>query len=648
MARVKVKKTPSNKIKPLYQQNPRTFALDTGFNMDPHKDPEQDYRSTYPEADREDANVEAEAGETLLTPEQQHFHIGGKSHKQGGTPITVEEGAFIFSKMKALKVKGAVLEDFGINPDSKRSKKGIVPADIAKQYDTNPFIQRLEDPKSDKLDKKTSALVLQNMSSKLNKLKVLQEGMKGFPTGVPQQPEEADAPTMGYAAGGGYPIDEWKKSRTKKGRTSPTGKDTTYNRDRSYIDAWEAIIPGIAKLKNKEAQSKIYDHILQTKPEAISSMWEEYGLTNKGKGNKALMALSSNGKLPKEALTPDNLKKLKDAYVDGYFGARQLDPSLGLNEPPAVRRDRTPIDPLRPDARKPLDRMFDRTDNFKQPDESLKTYESPNYDTGYGFMDYAHMLASWTPLNKQNPIRIHVEPEEIKYNPLDLEAQRQSIKGQASTMARANNTLSGTASQASVRNSQLFSQSQDPINQSFGQQFNANQAGQLGVDQFNAQNRTGAKMANAQFDDQYNTRQAAVNENFDNEKRLRLRNFMQQWDNAESNRQVRNAANQINQDYIITANGQIVRKPESRDAERNFQRMQALGTSGQGQGFAGFEAAFADVLPYLGKDKLALIYAQEQLRKGRDTRYSDKNADGVTDEVQTRNPFLMISPFYNQ
>lgn len=135
----------------------------------------------------ENANMEAEADETAVTnlnndgiPE--HYVIGGKSHSDGGTPLNLPNHSFIFSRDKNLKIKDEdILKMFG-----KNSRKGkTTPADLAKKYKLNEYKKILLDKNADDLEKSTAELMIANYNEKLGKLALVQESMKGFPTGIP-------------------------------------------------------------------------------------------------------------------------------------------------------------------------------------------------------------------------------------------------------------------------------------------------------------------------------------------------------------------------------------------------------------------------------------------------------------------------------
>lgn len=149
---------------------------------------------------REEANIEAEGGETALIPNgnddtYSHFNIQGKRHTNGGVPLNVPEGTFIYSDTKKMKLGGAVLNVFG---KSGKSSKKYTPAALAKQYDLNKYTAILESPKSSKIEKRTAELMIQNYNKKLAQLALVQEGKKGYPQGIPKVAEEYYAKTKAY------------------------------------------------------------------------------------------------------------------------------------------------------------------------------------------------------------------------------------------------------------------------------------------------------------------------------------------------------------------------------------------------------------------------------------------------------------------
>lgn len=137
--------------------------------------------------DREDANLEAERGEKVVTdlnkdgiPE--HYTVGGKRHSEGGTPLNLPKDSFIFSDTSKMKIKDPnILLDFGMSTKG----KGYTPADIAKKFDINNYRKVLADPDTDDLQRKTAESMISNYNLKLAKLSLIQESKKGFPQGIP-------------------------------------------------------------------------------------------------------------------------------------------------------------------------------------------------------------------------------------------------------------------------------------------------------------------------------------------------------------------------------------------------------------------------------------------------------------------------------
>jgi hypothetical protein len=135
---------------------------------------------------RDEANLEAEKGESAFGdingdgfPE--HMLIGGKRHSNGGTPLNLPDGTFIFSDTGSMKIKDPnILAKFG------KKSGSFTPAELAKPYDINKYRKILEDPNSDKVDKKSAELMIKNINMKLGALALAQEAKKGFPQGIPE------------------------------------------------------------------------------------------------------------------------------------------------------------------------------------------------------------------------------------------------------------------------------------------------------------------------------------------------------------------------------------------------------------------------------------------------------------------------------
>jgi hypothetical protein len=136
---------------------------------------------------REDANLEAEGGETVMgnidgSNIPSFYTIQGPRHANGGVPLNLPDDSFIFSDTKSMKISDpTLLKMFGLS----QKKGGYTPAEMSKKYDINKYRQILQDPESDKIARKTAEIMIKNAVMKLGALALAQEGKKGFPQGIP-------------------------------------------------------------------------------------------------------------------------------------------------------------------------------------------------------------------------------------------------------------------------------------------------------------------------------------------------------------------------------------------------------------------------------------------------------------------------------
>jgi hypothetical protein len=268
----------------------------------------------------------------------------------------------------------------------------------------------------------------------------------------------------GKFALGGYntppEIVPYGNAKTKAGGIMPSGKSNKYNRGKDYLASWEKHIPGISKLDNKSAQSKIYDWMLNSDEGMgrLSQMWRESGLTNEGKKHKDLVGMvDKNFNFdPNKELSPEQLQSLKRAYVDGFFGARQADPF----ETP-VEVDEDPIDIEIPPQR--LDTSVN-TDITKVNNPKSEFYEPLRwYDLASSIGAYTSALERVPP--KYNPAEMHQlryklqDPTAaLNQNQADFNAASQVI---ADTPAGAGTQMANVANLAAQKyaaNNQLLGQ----------------------------------------------------------------------------------------------------------------------------------------------------------------------------------------------
>lgn len=148
--------------------------------------PQMEVKKSLTRVSREEANLEAEGGETAIvnTGDIPAFYdIKGPRHSSGGVPLALPDDSFIFSDTSAMKISDpSILKMFGFKP----KKGGYTPAELSKKYEINDYRKILQDPNSDSLDKKTAELMIKNAVMKLGALALAQEAKKGFPQSVPE------------------------------------------------------------------------------------------------------------------------------------------------------------------------------------------------------------------------------------------------------------------------------------------------------------------------------------------------------------------------------------------------------------------------------------------------------------------------------
>ena len=183
MQRVRIKKAPK-----LGEQVDYSFYDSRYRNMGMGGSSESDVKNTMGPVPREEANIEVELGEVVVGDTNQDgylelFTFTGKPHSKGGTPVNIPPGSFIFSNTKKLFIKDETLlkELFGLPP----RKGGYSPAEIAKKYQINEYVEKVRNADSDPLTKRTAQTVLDKNLEKLGELALVQESMKGFPDGIP-------------------------------------------------------------------------------------------------------------------------------------------------------------------------------------------------------------------------------------------------------------------------------------------------------------------------------------------------------------------------------------------------------------------------------------------------------------------------------
>ena len=159
---------------------PQQYYGETMFN----NTDDQSVRHSLSSVPREDANIEAEGGETVLTDLNNDGNFGlydiqGPRHSQGGVPMFLPDQSFIFSDTPKLRFTKDEMSEF----DMGGSKK--TPAKISKRFGLNDYYGELNSQFSDNISSTSAELMLKKNMEDLSKLAFMQEAKKNFDDGVP-------------------------------------------------------------------------------------------------------------------------------------------------------------------------------------------------------------------------------------------------------------------------------------------------------------------------------------------------------------------------------------------------------------------------------------------------------------------------------
>jgi hypothetical protein len=312
---------------------------------------------------------------------------GGKRHSEGGTPLDLPDDTFIYSDTRSMRINDKdVLAKYGKSSGSYTPAQLAKQYDVSKYRailqdpNSDAIDRKTAELMLRNYNMKLGSLALAQESKKgfpqgipaiaepymqANKIspedimpdyqprfaqqeqEVEDAEYEEMPMEMPSGEQIAMSPEMmeqqmpsEFAYGGYIPqaqngliIKPYEEARTPEGNVTPTGKQNKFSQRKQqvkdYLGTWEEFIPGVSKLSEGQAQAAIYDWNLKNNPDAIRNMWRTYGLTAKGMKSKNLRGLSKDakGQFEDELLSDEaTLAKLKDAYVDNYFGVRQLDP----------------------------------------------------------------------------------------------------------------------------------------------------------------------------------------------------------------------------------------------------------------------------------------------------------------------------------
>lgn len=256
--KIRIKSVPQEKMEYGGQSG---YGLDLGRRKvyaDMPKDRSEEVSNTMEVVPRQFANVEAERGETVFGDLDgdgalEHKKIeAGNRHSNGGAPINVPPGSFIFSDTKKMKIKDPeILAKFGMT----FKKGGYTPATIAKKFPINKYKAVLMDKNADPHAKRTAELNYNNGQQMLGLLSVVQEGMKDFPQGMPAVAESIQgASNMAY---GGYHLPKFQGS---------TGSSTVGSQLGEWSDDYQSLNKLLLDSKNAGLRKSMFQEFLKDYP----------------------------------------------------------------------------------------------------------------------------------------------------------------------------------------------------------------------------------------------------------------------------------------------------------------------------------------------------------------------------------------------
>ncbi len=558
------------------------------------------------------------------------MNIGGNRHSEGGTPLNVPKGAFIFSDTAKMKIGGEILEQFGKPKDT---KKKYTPAQLAKQYDLNKFTDKLKDENIDKIDKDTAELVVHNYKSKLASLAFTQEAMKDFPNGIPgitDQLLEEEQPEMAYGGLvkaetglfnppnklGKHYADYLATTDPMTGKKSKTWNAMTdYSGSQEYADkvGYTGKLDLSSSAAIKRTNQMIQQHVMKTNPDLVAK-WhnkDAYGMPLAGKPDDGNLGVRWS-----------HIADEMNRGIKGVYGKQELIPPTrsfapGITPAPAFKYPELP--PLVPKpGDKPTPPAGPKTGN-------ADFNNTPDRGVGPNMWDKIGVLKAMTrPIDHIRPQLFRTDAQVSDPSLIDNRAQIQQLQSvAASNNEMIENTASGQVGRANVMGnmSKLF----DPINQSNMSMENTN----IGTINQWKQNRDAVQNQVNQtnmgllskFTDENNMYKA----NLTKEKQLKFNDVVTQGQNMTNN--------------MITL-GSILEKTPNMTVAKNtwmpmFGRGSSLGPAGHDEkdNSAQMMKEYNDLIKG-GMDK-DIAYKFALMKYGKTVKTKDKNADGTNDETTT-------------
>lgn len=200
----------------------------------------------------EDANSEIERGEIVLNPETGTMHKAlGKPHSQGGTPVNLTDGSFIFSNYKNLAISKGQKELFEFKKGGTKIKDNTPAKILGREIDLehhNKMMNILQNSKKyDALANNSAMLMMFKNMEKAGQVAYLQESKKNqsipdfAQTTAPIYSSETDqeiTQSLQYLQSGGRKLTAEEILRARRNKLADTkGWNFRYKEDKvSYFD----------------------------------------------------------------------------------------------------------------------------------------------------------------------------------------------------------------------------------------------------------------------------------------------------------------------------------------------------------------------------------------------------------------------------
>ena len=571
---------------------------------------DESVRQYMPTVPREIATVEAEKGETIVTPGQDGipnmYKIGGKRHSQGGTPIQAGQGDFIFSDTKDMKIKDPViLESFGM----RLKKGGYTPAQISKKFNLNnsDLQKTLNDPKADIIARTTAERMMDNNLSQLGKLALVQEARKGFPQGPPSismaymqkvgldpsmfmpdvmTPQDATV-AMGKAQDGGVQGDDWgytpeqwdaTVNANKKSSSGSSAKKSQYSDFYTYNkEALQDLLKKKIKIELPEVKTdiSITPGMQRTRETGVygTQDWSagEY-FDDFKKRNEWYFDLNPDFNPSDPSQVYDfqnkyNLKLYEEAVKAGYSEdeANDVVTKLGFKVTEAGDRDPRGTDKkfgqytwsrslpyIGPKEVEQTETKTDTVDDYTQ--EDIDVTDKSKKPTDFYIQDllnYRQAMADRLGINKYMPYRVAI-PQPRLMEPTYYDPSRELAATAETSNIAAQNLSQFTGPQAfNTRYSDVQGKAAANVANILGRYNNLNVGVANEFEKYNSALINDFNIKNALSAQDYYDKTVVANQQYDNSKRIANNRINRMFTNALTNRAMTQVLNQLYPEYFV-------------------------------------------------------------------------------------------------